>query len=149
MVLSPTTSLKELLSEWSVRVTGLILVWKVSRLGRDMPEVISTVHELADLGVTVIPVKSQTGPITSTMGRLLWAIQAWYAEMENDERSESIRAGHARARATGKRIGRPRRIFDRQQVVKLRDQEKRSWPQIARRLGVGVGTVRRAYAALS
>jgi putative DNA-invertase from lambdoid prophage Rac len=126
-----------------------LLVWKVSRLGRDMREVISTVHELADLGVTVIPVKSQTGPITSSMGRLLWAIQAWYAEMENDERSESIRAGHARARAAGKQIGRPRRVFDRQQVVRLRDQEKRSWPQIARRLGVGVGTVRRAYEALS
>src|SRR6516162_3425610 len=28
-----------------------LLVWKVSRLGRDMREVISTVHELADLGV--------------------------------------------------------------------------------------------------
>jgi DNA invertase Pin-like site-specific DNA recombinase len=97
----------------------------------------------------VIPIKSHTGPINSTMGRLLWAIQAWYAEIENDERSESIRAGHARARPIGKRIGRPRRVFDRQQVVILRDQEKRSWPQIGRRLGVGVGTVRRAYEALS
>ena len=124
-------------------------MWAVSRLGRDMREVISTVHELADLGVTVIPVKSPTGPITSTMGRLLWAIQAWYAEMENGERSESIRAGHARVRAAGKQIGRPRRVFDRQQILRLRDQEKRSWPQIARRLGVGVGTVRRAYEALS
>jgi DNA invertase Pin-like site-specific DNA recombinase len=114
-----------------------------------MREVIAAAYELADLGVTVIPVKSQTGPITSTMGRLLWAIQAWYAEMENDERSGSIRAGHARARASGKQIGRPQRVFDRQQVVRLRDQEKRSWPQIARRLGVGVGTVRRAYDALS
>jgi DNA invertase Pin-like site-specific DNA recombinase len=36
-------------------------VWKVFRLGRDMREVIATVYELADLGVTVIPVKSQTG----------------------------------------------------------------------------------------
>ena len=124
-------------------------VWKVSRLGRDMREVVSTVYELADLGVTVIPVKSLTGPITSTMGRLLWAIQAWCAEMENDERSESIRAGHARARAGGKQIGRPRRIFDRQQVVTLRAQEKLSWPEIALKPGVEVGTVRRAYDALA
>jgi DNA invertase Pin-like site-specific DNA recombinase len=94
-------------------------------------------------------IKSHTGPINSTMGRLLWAIQAWYAEMENDERSESIRAGHARARASKKHIGRPRPVFDRQEVVILRDQQKRSWPQIARCLGVGVGTVRRAYEALS
>jgi DNA invertase Pin-like site-specific DNA recombinase len=46
-----------------------LLVWKVSRLGRDMREVIAAVYELADLGVTVIPLKSQTGPINSTMGR--------------------------------------------------------------------------------
>ena len=53
-----------------------------------MREVISTVYELSDLGVTVVPVKSDTGPINSTMGKLLWAIQAWFAEMENEERSE-------------------------------------------------------------
>jgi putative DNA-invertase from lambdoid prophage Rac len=88
-----------------------LLVWKVSRLGRDMREVISTVYELADLGVTVFPLKSQTGPITSTMGRLLWAIQAWYAEVENGERSESIKAGQARAKAQGKHLGPPRANF--------------------------------------
>ena len=41
-----------------------------------MREVISTVYELADLGVTIVPVKSQTGPVNTAMGRLLWAIQA-------------------------------------------------------------------------
>jgi putative DNA-invertase from lambdoid prophage Rac len=126
-----------------------LLVWKVSRLGRDMGEVIATVYELADLGVTVVPLKSQTGPIASTMGKLLWAIQAWYGEMENDERAEAIRAGQARARASGQQIGRPPRIFDRAQVVSMRDQDRLSCPAIARRLGVGVGTARRAYAALT
>ena len=42
-----------------------------------MREVIGTVYELADLGITVVPIKSQTGPINSTLGKLLWAIQAW------------------------------------------------------------------------
>ena len=126
-----------------------LLVWKVSRLGRDMREVIATVYELADLGVTVVPIKSQTGAITSTLGKLLWAIQAWYAEMENDERAEAIKAGQARARASGQQIGRPRRIFDRAQVVTLRDRDGLSWPAIARKLSVGVGTVRRAYQAFA
>ena len=125
-----------------------LLVWKVSRLGRDMREVISTVYELSDLGVTVVPVKSQTGPINSTMGKLLWAIQAWFAEMENEERSEAIKAGQARAMASGKSVGRPRVIFDRKEVVKLR-KEGLSWSQIASRLGVSIGTIRRAYQALS
>ena len=122
-----------------------LLVWKVSRLGRDMREVISTVYELADLGVTVVPVKSQTGPISSTMGKLLWAIQAWYAEMENSEKSEAIKAGQARARAEGKHMGRPKAVLDRDDVVRLRDREHLSWPEIARRTGAGVGTVVRAY----
>ena len=126
-----------------------LLVWKVSRLGRDMREVIATVYDLADLGITVIPVKSQTGPISSTMGKLLWAIQAWYAEMENSEKSEAIKAGQARARAGGKHMGRPRRVFDRHEVIRLRDVEHLSWPEIARRTGAGVGTVVQAYRDLT
>lgn len=35
-----------------------LLVWKVSRLGRNMREVVSSVYELADLGVSVVPIKS-------------------------------------------------------------------------------------------
>src|SRR6516165_2070542 len=122
-----------------------LLVWKVSRLGRDMRQLITTVYELADLGVTVIPIKSQTGPINSSMGKLLWAVQAWLAEMENDERSDAIKAGQARARAGGKHMGRPRRIFDRQEVIRLRDEEHLSWPAISRRTRAGIGTVVRAY----
>lgn len=125
-----------------------LLVWKVSRLGRDMREVIATVYELADHGVSVFPVKSQTGPITSTMGKLLWAIQAWFAEMENDERSEAVRAGQARARASGALVGRPRVIFDRGAVLTLKDHAHRSWSEIAKELGVSSGSVRRAYTAL-
>ena len=131
----------------ALRKFDRLLVWKVSRLGRDMREVISAVYELADLNVTVIPIKSQTGPINSTMGKLLWAIQAWFAEMENGERSETIRAGQARARAEGKHIGRPQAVFDPTEVVRLRQQGD-SWREIASQIGFGTGTVRRAYQAL-
>jgi len=128
----------------ALRKFDRLLVWKVSRLDRDMREVISTVYELADLGVIALPVKSQTGPINSTMGKLLWAIQAWFAEMENDERSDAIKAGLVRARASGKQIGRPRGVFHRDQMPILREQGL-SWRQIASRLGVSIGTVRRAF----
>ena len=130
------------------RKFGRLLVWKVSRLGRDMREVISTVYELADLGVSVVPTKSQTGLITSTMGKLLWAIQAWYAEMENDERSEAIKAGQARARAEGKHMGRPRVVIRRDEVLNLR-RKGLSWSMVASRAGASVGTVRRICQALS
>ena len=82
------------------------------------------------------------------MGKLLWAIQAWFAEMENEERSEAIKAGQAKALASGKSVGRPRLIFDRTEVVKLRKQGL-SWSQIASRLGISIGTACRACQDLS
>jgi putative DNA-invertase from lambdoid prophage Rac len=121
-----------------------LLVWKVSRLGRDMREVISTVYQLADLGVTIVPVKSQTGPVNTAMGRLLWAIQSWYAEMENEERSENVRLGQARARAQGKEIGRPREVVNdmEQRILALRASEH-GYKTISQTTGVPRSTVRR------
>jgi putative DNA-invertase from lambdoid prophage Rac len=121
-----------------------LLVWKVSRLGRDMREVISTVYELADLGVTIVPVKSQTGPVNTAMGRLLWAIQSWYAEMENEERSENVRLGQARARAQGKEIGRPREVAnDVEQRIRTLRAAGLGYKVISQRTGVSRSTVRR------
>lgn len=63
-------------------------------------------------------------------------------------RAERIRAGleHARKNGTrtGRPIGRPRVYIDRDHVVELRNQGN-SWREVAKRLGVGVGTVRRVY----
>ena len=39
----------------ALRKFDRLLVWKVSRLGRDMREVISTVYDLSDLGVDLPP----------------------------------------------------------------------------------------------
>jgi putative DNA-invertase from lambdoid prophage Rac len=119
-----------------------LLVWKVSRLGRDMREVISTVYELSDLGITTVPIKSQTGPLSSSMGKLLWAVQAWFAEFENDERSENIKSGLKQALEAGKKLGRPRVDIDRSEVEALRASGA-SWRTIAKKLGVGVGTAHR------
>ncbi len=47
------------------------------------------------------------------------------------------------ARQQGKRLGRPKAIFDRQRAVELR-QQGLSLPRIARELGIGLGTVVRA-----
>src|SRR5258708_2917583 len=113
-----------------------LLVWKVSRLGRNMREMISTVYELSDAGITTIPIKSQPGPLTSSMGRLLWAVQAWAAEFENDERSENIKSGLKKAIEDGKKLGRPRVDIDRSQVEALRASGA-SWRAIAARLGWG------------
>jgi len=118
------------------------LYFRVS--SRDMRDVIATVYELADLGITIVPLKSQTGPVNTAMGRLLWAIQGWYAEMENEERSENVKAGQARARAQGKEIGRPREIGagKAEHIARLRALGL-GYTAIANAVGVSRTTVRR------
>jgi DNA invertase Pin-like site-specific DNA recombinase len=117
---------------------------QIERKEPDMREVISTVYELADLGVTIVAVKSQTGPINTAMGRKLWAIQSWYAEMENEERSENVRLGQARARAQGKEIGRPREVVNEmeQRILALR-AIGHGYKAISQTTGVPRSTVRR------
>ena len=67
---------------------------------------------------------------------------------ESKEPSERAAAALAYVRQhgtrSGKPIGRPRAVFNPNQVIELREQGV-SWRKIARRVGAGVGTVRRAY----
>ena len=50
--------------------------------------------------------------------------------MENSKKSDAIKTGEARARAAGKHMGRPRRVFDRHEVVRL--QAKNTSPAASR-----------------
>ena len=75
------------------------------------------------------------------------AILGAIAKQERARISERVRAGLDRAKQYGTRsgnpIGRPKAIFRRDEARDLRKQGW-SWSKIARRLGVGVTTVRRA-----
>jgi DNA invertase Pin-like site-specific DNA recombinase len=86
--------------------------------------------------------------IDVTTGMLFGFFQTCLTEIDNDHRSEAIRAGQARARAGGALVGRPRVIFNQGAVVSLKDDAHRSWAEIAKELGVSAGSVRRAYNAL-
>jgi DNA invertase Pin-like site-specific DNA recombinase len=80
--------------------------------------------------------------------QLLLHILAAVAQFERELIRERVAAGMKSARAKGKAIGRPRRVFDRQRALDLREQGM-SYPAIARELGVGLGTVVRACGTLS
>ena len=86
---------------------------------------------------------------THPASRLLLQILASVSEFERELIRERVSAGLRNARAKGRRVGRPRRILDRQEIVRLREQDGLSWPAIARRTGAGIGTVVRAYGALN
>ena len=66
-------------------------------------------------------------------------VMAAFAELEREMIRERVVAGVKAARANGKRLGRPKRVFRRDEAVRLR-AEGMSWRKIAAKLGVPVTT---------
>lgn len=62
----------------------------------------------------------------------------------DQSKADRIHSGLERARARGKKIGRPHVDVSGRVVIELRGAGL-SWTQIARRVGAGTGTVRRAF----
>jgi DNA invertase Pin-like site-specific DNA recombinase len=89
------------------------LVAEVSRLGRNMFEVIDIVNQLGENGVEVIFVRQ---PELSTAGphrKLLLAIYSYFAEAEREFISVRTKQGLAAAKASGKKLGRPKGSRDK------------------------------------
>ncbi len=63
-------------------------------------------------------------------------------QLRHDKHSAAIRAGLKRARAKGRKPGRPRKSIDTARVIALR-QARASWRTIMRATGGSMGTVRR------
>ena len=78
---------------------------------------------------------------TTHAGKLIMTVFAGIAEFERDLIRERVSAGIRNARANGKKLGRPKTLVDRAQVLQLRERGQ-SLQQIATKLGIGYGTVR-------
>jgi putative DNA-invertase from lambdoid prophage Rac len=128
-----------------------VLVWKLDRFGRSVRHCVTAIETLRSLGIRFLAVSQGIDTDESNPGsRLMLHILAAVAEFERELIRERVVAGlkTARARGTrsGRRIGRPRAVFRRDDVVRLR-QRGLSWSEIAREVGAGATTVRRVYEA--
>ncbi len=95
----------------------ILLVAELSRLGRNMFEVINIINQLSEDGVEVAFVRQ---PELSTAGphrKLLLAIYSYFAEAEREFISMRTKQGLAAARASGKKLGRPKGSRDKKRVL--------------------------------
>ena len=114
--------LSRLLQDARTRKFDAVVVWALDRLSREGPLAILTlVNRLKLSGVKVISYQESWTEAPGELGELLYAIAGWVAKMESERRSERTRAGLARVRAQGKRLGRPPGSKDR------RRRRKRQW----------------------
>jgi DNA invertase Pin-like site-specific DNA recombinase len=128
------------------RKVDAVLVYRYDRFARSLRQLVNALEEFRALGIDFISLHE--GVDTSTPnGRLVFGIFASIAEFERELIRGRVISGLAAAQARGVRLGRPRRTVDAAEVARLRASGV-SWREISQQLGVGVGTVCRAFETL-
>jgi DNA invertase Pin-like site-specific DNA recombinase len=122
-----------------------VQVYKIDRFGRSVLRLSQQLAALTSYGVRFIAVSQAIDTDASNpSSRLMLTIFSGVAEFEREIIVERTRAGVRAAKARGKVLGRPRRVFRRDEVVRLRTQGM-SWRAIAKALTAPVSTVIDAY----
>ena len=94
--------------------SDVLLIAELSRLGRNMFEVINLINQLSADGVKLIFVRQPELSTAGPHGKLLLAIYSYFAEVEREFISMRTRQGLAAARAQGKQLGRPKGSRDKE-----------------------------------
>jgi putative DNA-invertase from lambdoid prophage Rac len=113
----------------------VLVVTKLDRLGRNAMDVRSTVEALAASGVRVHCLALGGTDLTSPAGKMTMGVIAAVAEFERDLLIERTQAGLHRARASGRRLGRPPAL-SQDQLIEVRRQ---------RAAGLSLGALAKAY----
>ncbi len=136
-------ALNHLMADAHRRRFDAVLVWKIDRFGRSLKHLVNALAELNARGVAFISLRDNLD-LSTPSGRLMFQIIGAMAEFERSLIQERVRAGLRNARAKGKRLGRPRSNVDVTRIATLRASGA-SWRAISRELGVGLGTLYRAF----
>jgi DNA invertase Pin-like site-specific DNA recombinase len=122
--------------------------WSVDRLGRSLQHLVTFLGEIHAKGVDLY--LHQQGVDTSTpAGKALFQMCGVFAEFERSMIQERVKAGLARARAQGKKLGRPRVAASIERKVRTHRTKGMGIKAIARKLGIGTGTVQRIVAEIA
>ena len=139
-------ALDALMKAAALKKFDAVCVFKLDRAGRSVLHLSQLLAALESYGVRFIAISQgldsdQSNPTS----RLLTGILSCVAEFEREIIRERTLSGIRAAQAAGKHVGRPKRIFRRDEVVRLRDEEGLSWRAIAAKLDIPAMTAVVAY----
>jgi DNA invertase Pin-like site-specific DNA recombinase len=100
-------ALDSLIRDARRRRFDVLVCWRLDRLGRNLRHLVSMLDDLQALGVAFVSL-GEGIDCTTPAGKLQLHILAALAEFERERIRERVVAGIQRARAEGKRLGRPR-----------------------------------------
>lgn len=132
-------ALDSLLRDASRRRFDVLVCWRLDRLGRSLRHLVMLLEEVQALGIGFVSL-GEGIDLATPSGRLQLHILAALAEFERSRIQERVRAGLARVRAAGRRLGRPPEPLP---LGRLAEVEGLSVREAARQLKVSRSTVQR------
>lgn len=95
----------------------ILLVAELSRLGRDMLQVLNIINDLSARGIKITFVRQPELSTTGSHGKLLLAIYSYFAEAEREFISMRVKQGLAAVKAKGVKLGRPKGSRNKERVL--------------------------------
>ena len=132
-------ALDQLLGDARRRRFDVVACWRLDRLGRNLRHLVTLLDELHALGIAFVSL-GEGIDCTTPAGRLQLHILAALAEFERARIQERVKAGLARAKAQGVKLGRPRRQINHERLATVAGLPDR---KAARRLGIPRSTLQR------
>lgn len=99
-------ALDRLLADVRAGTVHVVVCWRLDRLGRSLKHLITLLEDLQGRGVAFVSL-AEGIDATTPAGKLQMHILGAIAEFERARIAERVKAGLARVRAAGRRLGRP------------------------------------------
>ncbi len=134
-------ALSELMNDAKKRKFNTVLVWRFDRFARSTKHLVNALYEFRNLGIDFISYQENIDT-SSPLGEAIFTIISAMATLERDIIAERVRGGLRKAKANGKRLGRPNGDVDIDKVLDHKKQGK-SVREIAKEMKLSRGKVER------
>jgi DNA invertase Pin-like site-specific DNA recombinase len=124
----------------------MVAAWSVDRLSRSLQDLVTFLGDLRAHGADLY-LHQQALDTTTPSGRAMFGMMAVFAEFERGMIQERVNAGLARAKAEGKKLGRPTVGDDVEANVRELRATGMGIVKVAKTLGIGVSAVQRIAAS--
>ncbi|MBI2448245.1 recombinase family protein [Candidatus Microgenomates bacterium] len=138
-------ALTELLNDAHKRKFDCVVVFRFDRFSRSTKQLITSLDTFNSLGIDFVSYQEAIDTSTPT-GKVMFTMISAFAEFERSIIQERVRAGMAKARAKGKKIGRPASEIDIVRISELR-QQGLSVRRIASMVNISKSTVQNAISS--
>ncbi|CAK1899967.1 Transposon Tn2501 resolvase [Vibrio crassostreae] len=132
------------LIEHKLEAGDTLVVLKLDRLGRDNIDVQQTIEQLTAKQIKVVSLDLPVSDLSSAEGKLMLQMFSAFAEFERNRIRERTQEGLNRAKAEGKKLGRPAAKGTTENVQRCK-AEGLSQSATAKDLSIGIATVKRHW----